>query len=185
MPIATNEWYFFPVQLGTMVMMILLYKPSISLHIQIYIWLVLPDTNSCMSCSTVIRILAWLVVKNAFFFINCTQLQGFPIDSHKFVWVRRMIKSWLHRVSWVRRMIKSCKLSCTLLIYCCGGSLSGEREEGGVSWVAMRPWSCARALSRNRSKLARERWRLASWAWGKHARNGFDTEPSIFQLWIF
>ena len=32
-------------------------------------------------------------------FINCTQLQGFPIDSHTFAQVRRMIKIW-HTMRW-------------------------------------------------------------------------------------
>lgn len=53
------------------------------------------------------------------------------------------------------------------LLYWCGGSLSGEKEVGGVSWEVMRPCSWARALSKNRSRLARERWRLTSWDYGK------------------
>jgi len=58
------------------------------------------------------------------------------------------------------------------LLYWCGGSLSGEEEVGGVSWEVMRPCSWARALSKNRSRLARERWRLTSWDYGK--REGGD-----------
>ena len=33
-------------------------------------------------------------------FINCTQLQGFPIDSHTFAQVRHMIKIW-HTMRWL------------------------------------------------------------------------------------
>ena len=41
-----------------------------------------------------IRILVWLVKITAF--INCTQLQGLPIYSHTFTWVRCMIKSCIY-----------------------------------------------------------------------------------------
>ena len=42
-----------------------------------------------------IRILVWVVVQIQPF-INCMQLQGFPIDFHTFVWVRRMIIMFNH-----------------------------------------------------------------------------------------
>ena len=51
------------------VIIILSYEPSISLHIQTQrTWLVVPDTDSRMTCSKK--------------YDNCVQLQGFPIDSH-------------------------------------------------------------------------------------------------------
>ena len=42
-----------------------------------------------MTCSTRYRFLC--------VYINCMQLQGFPIDSHTFVWVRRV---WVVQGSW-------------------------------------------------------------------------------------
>ena len=58
-----------------MVIMILSYEPSISLHVQTQrMWLVVPDTDSRVTCSTwygfsrdLIRILAWLVKNTAFY----------------------------------------------------------------------------------------------------------------------
>ena len=58
--------------------MILSYEPSISLHTQMQrMWLAVPDTDSHVTCSKL--------------FLNCMQLQGFPIDSHTFTQVRHMI----------------------------------------------------------------------------------------------
>ena len=69
--------------------LILSYEPSILLHIQTQrAWLIVPDMDSHVTCSTDIygfsrpRDLQWK--------INCVQLQGFPIDSCTFVWVRCM-----------------------------------------------------------------------------------------------
>ena len=47
-----NEWCFFPVQLDTMVIVILSYEPLISLHVQTCAWLAVPDTDSHMTYSS-------------------------------------------------------------------------------------------------------------------------------------
>ena len=72
-----------------MVIMILLYEPVISLHV--CTWLVVADTDSRMPCSTDTDSRVACSKKYSFF-INCVQLQGFPIDSHTFAWVRRKIR---------------------------------------------------------------------------------------------
>ena len=68
-----------------MVIMILSYEPSISLHMETqHTWLVVPDTDS-------------LVVKKIWLFINCVQLQGFPIevfDCGKLFYTNRY-KNWV------------------------------------------------------------------------------------------
>ena len=65
------------------VITILSYKPLISLHVQTQqAWLVIPDTDCCVTFSIKLRPL-----------INCVQLQGFSIESHTFTWVRRMINT--------------------------------------------------------------------------------------------
>ena len=129
-----------------MVIWCLSYEPSVSLHVQTqHLWLVVPDADSHVTCSTwygfspwlavLMQIFAWLVVglkksvlsvclsvslfgekfwnqdiyyvkgllyaavtwqskKNNVcvrLFITCVQMQGFPIDSHTLMWVRRMI----------------------------------------------------------------------------------------------
>ena len=42
--------------------------------------------------AVMLRVLVWLAVKDTAF-MNCTQLQGFPIDSCTFGWVRHIISS--------------------------------------------------------------------------------------------
>ena len=65
------------------VITILSYKPLISLHVQTQqAWLVIPDTDCCVTCSIKLRPL-----------INCVQLQGSSIESHTFTWVRCMINT--------------------------------------------------------------------------------------------
>ena len=64
-PMATNEWFL--VYLGIMMIMILSYKPLISLHAQTQCtWLALLDTNSHVTCSTDTDFV-WLAVKNTTF----------------------------------------------------------------------------------------------------------------------
>jgi len=84
MPTATTEGYCFRYSLVLMI-----YQPSISLYVQMQcMWLVVPDTDFCVTCSKKI----WL-------FMNCMQLQGFSIDSHTFVCVRHLIS---YRISSIR-----------------------------------------------------------------------------------
>ena len=72
MPAAANNWYLIWYTLGSMVRMILSYKPSISLHIQV------PDMDFHKT-----------YIKNYIhqdrFLINDVYFQGFPIDSHTFM----------------------------------------------------------------------------------------------------
>ena len=87
MPMATNEWYFFWHSLVLYGDNDFIYEPSISLHVQMqHMWLaVYTWYGFSRDFQYLIQILVWVVEK--------TQLQGFPIDSHTFAWVRRMIKS--------------------------------------------------------------------------------------------
>ena len=63
------------------------------------------ETDSCMTCSKKIRL-----------FIICMQLQGFPIDSHTFVWVRRMII--VHNVVFLQILLLLWnKTYCTTWLY--------------------------------------------------------------------
>ena len=78
---TANKWVIFSP--------ILSYEPSISLHIQTQCaWLIVPDMDSHVTCST--DIYGFLRPCDLQWKINCMQLQGFPIDSHTFVWVRCM-----------------------------------------------------------------------------------------------
>ena len=71
-----NGSEYFPVYLGTMVIVISSYEPSIS-------WSDAAHTT-LLTCS-----------KNCgFLFINCMQLQGFPIDSRTFARVKRIRVSY-------------------------------------------------------------------------------------------
>ena len=67
--------------LSTMVIMILSYKLSISSHIYTDARLVVPDTDSHVTCS------------KSTTFINYVQPQGFPIDSNTLAWVRCMTRN--------------------------------------------------------------------------------------------
>ena len=53
-------------------------------------WLVVPDTDSCVTYNTDMDSHVTCSKKYPFF-ISCVQLQGFSIDSHTLAWVRCMI----------------------------------------------------------------------------------------------
>ena len=74
MPMVTNGWYSFQVQLSIMVIMILSYEPLIPMHVQTQCtWLAVPEqiltwlvvlTWTLTWLVVLIRILAWLAIKN-------------------------------------------------------------------------------------------------------------------------
>ena len=89
MPTETNDWYFF-----FRYSLVMFYRTSLCFHCMFRCSvcdLTVPDTSSCVTCSSDVKILMWLAVKDTAC-MSCMQLQGFPIGSHTFTWVRRTIK---------------------------------------------------------------------------------------------
>ena len=103
------------------------------------------ETDSCMTCSKKIRL-----------FIICMQLQGFPIDSHTFVWVRRMII--VHNVVFLQILLLLWnKTYCTTWLY----PMTVVAGHNTRSYASRAQWRCIH--SRLFAKEVQHQCRHTTW----------------------